>query len=91
MCKHISKDNDEQFDYPYYIMRIKSRAITTKKQWLQEKFPKSKGTVAIDKPNSVHAIHCSEKEDHVERYKCHFKLIDLTRDDLYDLRIPGIE
>lgn len=47
--------------------------------WLQEKFPRSKVIVVIEKPNSVHPFNCFEEEDHVERNKCHFRLVDLTR------------
>ena len=45
----------------------------------------------IDNPNGVHAFNRFEEEGHVERFKCHFKLLDLTRDDLYDLGVPSIE
>ena len=29
--KRISEDNDEHFDYPYYIVRVQMRRITTKR------------------------------------------------------------
>ena len=47
--------------------------------------------VVIDNPNSVHAFNRLEEEGHVERYGCHFKLIDLTREDLYDMGVPAID
>ena len=45
----------------------------------------------INNPNSIHTFNSFEEQDHVERYKCHFTVTDLTRDDLYDMSIPGIE
>lgn len=55
----------------------------------QEKFPKSDKIVVIDKHNSIYEF--APFEDHMKRYKCHFRLTDLTRDDLYDMGILGIE
>ena len=45
----------------------------------------------IDNPNGIHAFNRLEEEGHLERYKCHFKLIDLTREDLYVMGVPAIE
>ena len=101
-CRDPGKDNlvvitrkhdedDEHFEYPYYISRIQRRAISTKRRWLLDQFPDSEEIVVIDNPNSVHAFNRLEEEGHVERYGCHFKLIDLTREDLYDLGVPAIE
>ena len=67
------------------------RGITTTKRRLHKHFPKSKETVVIENTNSIHAFNPLEREYHVERYKCHFRLIDLIRDDLYDMSVPGIE
>lgn len=33
----------------------------------------------IDNPNSLHAFNRFEKEDLMERYNYHFRLIDLTK------------
>ena len=89
--KHTTDEDDEHFEYPYYISRIQRRAISAKRRWLLDQFPDSEEIVVIDNPNSVHAFNRLEEEGHVERYKCHFKLIDLTRDDLYDMGVPAIE
>ena len=89
--KHTCEPDDEHFEYPYYISRIQRRAISSKRRWLLDQFPDSEEIVIIDNPNSVHAFNRLEEEGHVERYKCHFKLIDLTREDLYDLGVPAIE
>lgn len=84
LCKHTFKDNEEHFDYPYYVPEDQSHAITTKRRWLKEKFPRREKIMVIDSPNSVHAFNHFE-EGHVERYKCHFRLFDLLRDDLYGM------
>ena len=89
--KHTCKYNDDRFEYPYYISRIQRRTISAKRRWLREKFPDSEEIVAIDNPNSIHKFNRLEEEHHLERYGCHFKLIDLTREDLYDMGIPAAE
>ena len=89
--KHTTDEDDEHFEYPYYISRIQRRAISIKRRWLLDQFPDSEEIVVIDNPNSVHAFNRLEEEGHVERYGCHFKLIYLTREDLYDLGVPAIQ
>ena len=46
--------------------------------------------MVTDKSNSVHAFNCFEEEDHVEKYKCHFRLTDLARDGWYGICILAI-
>ena len=89
--KHTSKDDDEHFEYPYYISRIQKRKVSTKRRKLRKRFPRGEEIVVINNPNSVHKFNRLEEEGHVERYQCHFKLTDLTREDLYDMGIPAIE
>ena len=78
--KYTSKDNGKHFNYPYYIVCIQRHAITTSRQWFQETFLESKEIMMIVNPNRVHTFNRFEEEDHVESYKCHFRLNDLTRD-----------
>ena len=89
--KHTCEDDDKHFEYPYYISRIQRRVISAKRRWLFEKFPRCEEIVVIDNPNSVHAFNRFEEEEHVQRYGCHFKLLDLTREDLYGMGVPPIE
>ena len=89
--KHTCEPDDKHFEYPYYISRIQRRVISKKRRWLLDQFPRSEEIVVIDSPNSVHAFNRLEEEGHVERYKCHFKLVDLSREDLYDLGVPAIQ
>ena len=89
--KHTCQQDDSRFEYPYYCARIQRRAIPTKRRWILEQFPRSEEIVVIDNPNGVHAFNRFEEEEHVKRYKCHFRLVDLTREDLYSLGVPAID
>ena len=40
--------------------------------------------------NSIHAFNRCEEEGHVERRYNHFRLIDLTREELYVMGVPAI-
>ena len=44
----------------------------------------------IDNPNSIHAFNPFEEEGHAEHMYNHFRLIDLIREELYAMRVPGI-
>ena len=89
--KHTCEPDDKHFEYPYYISQIQRRVSSTKRRWLLDQFPDSEEIVIIDNPNSVHAFNRLEEEGHIERYKCHFKLVDLSREDLYNMGVPAIE
>lgn len=89
--KHTTEAEDKRYDYPYYIARIQRRAIGAKRRWFSNKFARCEEIVIIDNPNSVHAFNRFEEQGHVRRYKCHFMLIDLTREDLYNMGVPAVE
>ena len=44
----------------------------------------------IDNLNSIHTFNRFEEEGHAERKYKHFRLIDLTREDLYAMEVPAI-
>ena len=44
----------------------------------------------IDSPNSIHAFNRFEEEGHVERRYNNFRLIDLTREELYAMGVPAM-
>ena len=46
--------------------------------------------VEIDNPNSVHAVNRFEEGGHAKRKYNHFRLIDLTREELHAMGVPGI-
>ena len=53
-------------------------------------FPYHEVIVEIDNSNSIHAFNRFEEERHAERKYNHFRLIDLTREDLYTMGVPTI-
>ena len=44
----------------------------------------------IDNSNSIHAFNRYEEEGHAEQKYNHFRLIDLMREELYDMEVPAI-
>ena len=44
----------------------------------------------IDNPNSIHTFNRFEEEGHAERRYNHFRLINLTREELYVMGVPAI-
>lgn len=46
----------------------------------KKKLQKSEEIAMIDNPNIIHAFNHFEEGDRVERFKCRFRVIDLTRD-----------
>ena len=61
-----------------------------KVRWFDQHFPDHKVIVEIDSPNSIHAFNHFEMEGHVERRYNNFRLIDLTREELYVMEVPAI-
>ena len=87
--KHTTSKEDLYFHLSYYISRIQRRKWYVKLRWLEQHFPDHKVIVEIDNPNSIRAFNRFQEEGHVERKFNHFRLIDLTRDNLYDMGISG--
>ena len=44
----------------------------------------------MDNPNSIHAFNRFEEEGHAEQKWNHFRLLDLTREELYAMEVPAI-
>ena len=87
--KHTTSEKDLYFHLPHYISRIQRCKRYVKLHWLEQHFPDHEVIPEIDNPNSIHAFNRFEEEGHVERKFNHFRLIDLTRDNLYDMGISG--
>ena len=87
--KHTTPANDNH-NLPYYIARIQRRKRYVKLRWFDQRFPDHEVIVEIDNPNSIHAFNRFEGEEHAERKDNHFRLIDLTREELYAMGVPGI-
>ena len=89
--KNTTPEEDEFYEYPYYIARIQRRFISTKRRWFRAQYPHHRFiTEELDNANSIHAFNWFEEEDHVERFQCHFRLVDLAHDALYALATPTI-
>ena len=84
--KNTTPEEDEFYQYPYYIARIQRQFITTKERLFREQYPHPRFIVKeMDDTNSIHAFNRFEEEGHIEGFQCHFKLVDLVRDALFAL------
>ena len=89
--KNTAPEEDEFYEYPYYIARIQRRFININRRWFKAQYPHHRFVIEeMDNANSVHTFNRSEEEGYVERFQCHFRLVDLPRDALYALATPVI-
>ena len=88
--KHTTPAKDKFHDLPCYIARIKRRKNYVKLRWLDQHFPGHEVIVEVDNLNNIHAFNRFEEEGHTERKYNHFRLIDLTREELYTMGVPAI-
>ena len=89
--KNTTPKEDEFYEYPYYIVRIQQRFISTKRRWFRAQYPHHRFIIGeLDNGNSIHAFNWCDEERHVERFQCHFRLVSLARDALYALATPSI-
>ena len=90
--KNTAPEEDEFYEYPYYIARIQRRFITTKKRWFKAQYPHHRFIIEeLGNANSIHAFNRFEKKGYVERFQCHFRLVDILGDVLYALATPAIQ
>ena len=71
-------------------MRIQRRKRYVKLRWFDRHFPDYEVIVEIDNLNSFHTFNRFEEEGHPERRYNHFRLIDLTQEELYAMGVPAI-
>ena len=81
--KNTAPEEDEFYEYAYYIVRIQRRFISTKIRWFKVQYPHHS--------NGIHAFNRFEEKGYVERFQCHFRLVDIPRDVLYALATPAIQ
>ena len=68
------------------ILREYRGSLLTQRDWFQAQYPHHRFIEdEIDNRNSILAFNRFEEEGHVERFHCHFRLVDLLRDALYAL------
>ena len=89
--KNTATEEDEFYEYPYYFARIQPLFITTKKRWFKAQYPHHRLIMEeLDNTNSIHAFNRFEEKGYLERFQCHFRLVDILRDALYALAMPVI-
>ena len=89
--KNTTPEEDEFYEYPYYIARIQRRFINARRRWFRAQYLHHRFIVEeLDNANSIHIFKRFEEEGHVERFLCHFRLVDLARNALYALGTPTI-
>ena len=60
--KNTAPEEDEFYEYPYYIARIQRRFITTKKRWFKAQYPHHRFIIEeLDNANSIHAFNTFEE------------------------------
>ena len=90
VLKHTTPANDKYHDLPYYVARIQQHKRYVKLRWFDRQFPDHEVTVEIDNPNRIHTFNRFEEEGHAERKYNHFRLLNLTREELYAMGVPAI-
>ena len=76
--KNSTPKEDEFYECPYYIARIQRRFITTKKRWFKAQYPHHRFIMEeLDNANSIQTFNRFEEKGYVERFQCHFRLVDL--------------
>ena len=88
--KHTTSANDKYHDLPCYISRIQRRKWYVNLKWFDWHFPDHEVIVKIDNPIIIHAFNWFEKDGHVQWRYNNFRLIDLTRRELYTMGVPVI-
>ena len=90
--KNTAAEEDEFYEYPYYIARIRRPFITTKKRWFKAQYPQHRFIIEeLDNTNSIHAFNRFEEKGYIERIQCNFRLVDIPRDVFYALATPAIQ
>ena len=90
--KNTAPEEDEFYEYPYYIARIQRRFITTKKRWFKAQYSHHRFIIEeVENANSIHAFNRFEEKGFIERFQCYFKLVGIPRDVFHALTTPAIQ
>ena len=90
--ENTAPEEDEFYEYNYYIARIQQRFIITKRRWFQTQYTHHRFIMEeLDNANSIHAFNRFEENRYVERFQCHFRLVDIPCDALYALATSAIQ
>ena len=64
--KNTAPEEDEFYEYPYYIARIQQRFINTKRRWFKSQYPHHRFIMEeLDKANSIHAFNRLQEKGYV--------------------------
>ena len=85
--KNTTPEEDEFYEYPYYIARIQRRFSTRKRRWFREQYLHQRS--CIIQIASMHLTDLKKKVMYIV-FLCHFTLVDPARDTLYALGTPTI-
>ena len=88
--KRTGPANDKFHDLPYYVAMIQQPKRYVKLRWFDRYFPDHEVIVETDNPNSIHGFNRFEEKGQVGRRYNHFRLIDLTREELHVMGVPPI-
>ena len=88
--KHTTPVKDKYHDLPYHIAKIQRCKRYVRLRWFDRHFPDHEVIVEIGNPNSVHMFNRFEEEGHAKQKYNHFRLIDLTREELYTMGVHAI-
>ena len=73
-------------------MRTQPRFINTKKRWFKAQYPNHEFIMKErDNANGIHTFNRFEEKGFVERFQCHFRLVDIPRDAFYALATPATQ
>ena len=75
----------------YYVARIQQWKRYVKLRCFDRHFPDDEVIAEIDNPNSIYAFNRFEEKGHAERKYNHFRLTDLIRQELFDMRVPILD
>ena len=90
--KNTAPEEDGFYEYSYYIVRTQRRFINTKRRWFKAQYPYQRFIIEkLDNANSTDAFNRFEEKGYIERFQCHFRLVDLPRDVLYALATTAIQ
>ena len=89
--KNTTPEEDEFYGYPYYIARIQRRFISTKNDGLKHNKHHIFIIGELDNANSIHAFYRLKEKGYVERFQCHFRLVNIPRDVLHVLVTPDTQ
>ena len=88
--KRTTPANGKFRDLPYYVARIQRHKRYVKLRCFDRHFPDHEFIAEIDNPNSIQAFNGFQEERHAEHRYNHFRSMDLTREELYNMGVPAI-